>query len=151
MKAHTELEAQFFAACKIIDLKYEYNGYTGTERYGLITHLLEKEIQLKYGEQLDSCAPYIVLNSALGDVRADFERNNWKFENRLQIDHQYGVDDGFAEHHSDCAVHDCAEQVIRSEELCELKAAIRELTPIQQRRLLDYYFNGKSYRRIATE
>jgi len=55
------------------------------------------------------------------------------------------------EHHTDCTVPDCVEQVIKRESLRLLKDAMERLTPIQRRRLAAYYFEGKSYRAIAAE
>lgn len=41
--------------CKIINLKYEYEGYTGTEQWAIVSELTEKElfeflIELKLGD-----------------------------------------------------------------------------------------------------
>ena len=38
----TEQEELFAKDCKLINLKYEYNGYTGAERWAIITELSVK-------------------------------------------------------------------------------------------------------------
>ena len=40
----TEQEELFVKDCKLINLKYEYNGYTGAERWAIITELSVKEL-----------------------------------------------------------------------------------------------------------
>ncbi len=44
----TEQEELFAKDCKLINLKYEYNGYTGDERWAIITELSVKELWEKY-------------------------------------------------------------------------------------------------------
>ena len=39
----TEQEELFAKDCKLINLKYEYNGYTGDEKWAIITELSVKE------------------------------------------------------------------------------------------------------------
>ena len=40
----TEQEELFVKDCKLINLKYEYNGYIGAERWAIITELSVKEL-----------------------------------------------------------------------------------------------------------
>lgn len=40
----TEQEELFVKDCKLINLKYEYNGYTGDEKWAIITELSVKEL-----------------------------------------------------------------------------------------------------------
>ena len=44
----TEQEELFAKDCKRINLKYEYDGYTGTEKWAIITELTEEELWDKY-------------------------------------------------------------------------------------------------------
>ena len=39
-----EQEELFAKDCKLINLKYEYSGYTGDERWAIITELSVKEL-----------------------------------------------------------------------------------------------------------
>ena len=39
----TEQEELFSTECKLINLKYEYQGYTGTEKWAVVSELSEKE------------------------------------------------------------------------------------------------------------
>lgn len=40
----TEQEELFAKDCKLINLKYEYDGYNGTEKWAVVTELTEEEL-----------------------------------------------------------------------------------------------------------
>ena len=63
------LDEQFKKDCKVINLKYEYPGYTGVEQWAIITDLSEDELCTKYAEQVDPFSPYIILTTSFGAVR----------------------------------------------------------------------------------
>ena len=44
------LGQQFKQECKLIDLNYEYPGYTGEEKWAIISDLTEEDIMMKYAE-----------------------------------------------------------------------------------------------------
>ena len=44
------LDEQFKYDCKVINLSYEYPGYTGEEKWAIITDLTEEELSKKYEE-----------------------------------------------------------------------------------------------------
>lgn len=151
MTENKELELQFAADCKVIELKYEYKGYTGAERYGLITALSEQELCHRYGCLLDSYVPYIVLNLAFAEIRDDFRRNEQKFEKRRERGHLFGIDEEFDSHHPESATPDCMETVLENEMTSELRLAIQRLNPVQRHRLIKHFFEGMSSRAIADE
>ena len=62
------LDEQFDKDCKIIKLKYEYPGYTGEEKWAIITGLTEEELNEKYAEKTASLRPFIVLDLAFGKL-----------------------------------------------------------------------------------
>lgn len=41
-------ELLFANDCKLINLRYEYHGYTGTEKWAIVTELAEEELWVKY-------------------------------------------------------------------------------------------------------
>lgn len=151
MTEKKELELQFAADCKVIELRYEYRGYTGNEKYGLITALTEQELSCKYGCLLDIYSPYIVLDLSFGAVRDDFRRNEHKHEVRLRMGSQFDISEEFEEHHPELATSDCVDDLIREESSSELWDAINTLNPLQKRRLVKHYFLGQSLRSIAEE
>ena len=50
MNKHLE---EFNENCKVIDLAKEYQEYTETERYAIITELTKEELLEKYGDITD--------------------------------------------------------------------------------------------------
>ena len=54
----TEQEELFAKDCKLINLKYEYNGYTGDERWAIITELSVKELWEKYHLVIERYSPF---------------------------------------------------------------------------------------------
>lgn len=42
------LKESFQNECKVINMKYEYNGFTGDEQWAIISDLTETEILEKY-------------------------------------------------------------------------------------------------------
>ncbi len=48
------LEEQFNKDCKVINIRYEYEGYSGTERYIIASCLTEKEIWINIQSKRNS-------------------------------------------------------------------------------------------------
>ena len=46
-KIHEERQEQFKRECRLIDLRYEYYGYVGKEKWAIVSELSEKEILKK--------------------------------------------------------------------------------------------------------
>lgn len=42
-KQFNKLEIQFQEECKVINLRYEYDGYIGNEQWAIISELTEKK------------------------------------------------------------------------------------------------------------
>lgn len=70
---------------------------------------------------------------------------------RMARGHIYSLEEDLEEHHPEAAVEDCATQVFAKEQSGELWEAINSLNDIQRKRLIAYYFEGKTYREIADE
>jgi len=149
----TARDEQFKAECKVIDLKYEYSGYTGTERFAVITELTEKEILEKYPEQIKPYIPFIILSPAFGEVRDEYRRNEKKHSARAtrSVDAFSYDDEVMAAFHPEL-IEDTFEQVLFERIDTErLWKAIEQLPPIQKSRLVKRYFKGMSARKIAQE
>lgn len=78
----TEQEELFAKDCKLINLKYEYNGYTGDERWAIITELSVKELWEKYPLVIERYSPFVHLSIAQGEVIDDTNRNEDKYAKR---------------------------------------------------------------------
>lgn len=91
------LTEAFKADCKVIRLKYEYPGYTGTEKYAIISDLSYEQIVEKHAPVVKQYIPFLLLSKAAGEVFAEFKRNEDKFFKRMQRDDSYGFEDGTTE------------------------------------------------------
>ena len=54
-------ELLFANDCKLINLRYEYHGYTGTEKWAIVTELAEEELWVKYPDVIRRYTPFIRL------------------------------------------------------------------------------------------
>jgi len=78
----TEQEELFAKDCKLINLKYEYDGYTGTEKWAIITELTEEELWDKYPDIIGRYIPFVLLSVAQGKVIIDDNRETHRCEMR---------------------------------------------------------------------
>lgn len=146
------LDEQFKNDCKVINLKYEYPGYTGTEQWAIITDLSESELTTRYFEQIAPYKPFIILSESFGNVRDDYRRNEKKHEMRaLRHGHAFDFSEETEEHHSEIATPDVENEYLREETYAELRAAIMALEDTQKKRIIKYFFEGKTYKQIAKE
>lgn len=78
VKKQVELFAQ---DCKLINLRYEYSGFTGTEKWAIITELSEEALWDKYPDVISRYTPFILLSMAQGEVISESHRKSravWK-------------------------------------------------------------------------
>ena len=109
---------------RIINLKYEYEGYTGTEKWAIITSLSEKELLEKYADILESHSPYILLTIEQGNAIDEYQRNEAKHRMRsLRCGHAFDITDGeFEVHHPELAVcEDIVEQIDKEDKIKRLR------------------------------
>ena len=77
--------ADFFKReCKVLNLRYEYEGYTGTEHWALVSELSEKELFEKYPDEIRKYIPFVLLSVEQGEVIREYNRNEDKFKKRRQ-------------------------------------------------------------------
>ena len=145
------LTEDFKAHCKIIKLGYEYPGYTGIEKYAIVTDLSHAQIMERYAPVAEHYCPFLLLSKAAGEVIADFKRNEDKFSKRMQKDDCYGFEDGTTERHNiECCVPDFTEALFQDHFPQRLvDEAFALLTPIQQSRVKQHIFRKMSFARIA--
>ena len=60
-----EQEELFAQDCKLINLRYEYSGFTGTEKWAIITELSEEALWDKYPDVISRYASLIVFNNGV--------------------------------------------------------------------------------------
>ena len=108
------LTEDFKVHCKVIKLGYEYPGYTGTEKYAIVTDLSYAQIMERYAPVAEHYCPFLLLSKAAGEVIADFKRNEDKFSKRMQKDACYSFEDGTTERYNiECCIPDFTEALFR--------------------------------------
>lgn len=158
----TEQEELFTTECKLINLKYEYQGYTGTEKWAIVTELTEKELFEKYPNVISRYTPFVLLSVEQGEVVDEYEKNEDKYRKRAHrtVD-IYGYDDELSSqfHGNLCTYDELPEEIrerenkekLREQQIADLKDGLCVLTEVQQRRLKAVYFDGKTSRDVAQE
>lgn len=158
----TEQEELFPTECKLINLKYEHKGYTGTEKWAIVTELTEKELFEKYSDVISRYTPFVLLSVEQGKVISDFEKNEDKHRKRmnLTLDCFCFDDEISAKFHQELCSFDeltfekrerYEKQKLRELQIKTVKEGIDLLTETQKRRLIAAFFEGKTYRTIAQE
>lgn len=119
------LKEEFQNECKVINLKYEYEGYSGKAQWAIISELSEEEILEKYKPIVQDYIPFLVLPPTYGEVRQQFRRNENKHYMRMVRGHIYSLEEDLEEHHPETAVEDCVAQILAQEQSRELWEAIK--------------------------
>lgn len=150
----------FRSECKLINLKYEYVGYTGNEKWAIVTELSEKELFEKYPEEVGKYVPFVLLSVEQGMAIMEFRRNEDKFrKRRMKNEDAFGYDDLTERFHSEIGEPDFVEQWEREEYEQEryrakmelIDKAMASLTEKQRKYLVARFVDGKSARKIADE
>lgn len=155
------LKQEFQSECKVINLKYEYEGYIGEEKWAIISELSEKELFEKYPDIISRYIPFVLLSVEQGKAVYEFRRNESKFYKRsLNNEDAFGYDDELIGiFHSEVVVPDFVEQRLTEEyeearyllKMKLLDKALSSLTEKQYKYLIARYVTNKSAREIAKE
>ena len=156
------LEKRFYENCQVIELKYEYPGYTGFENWAIISNLSENELMQEYREIVAKYTPFLLLSLEQGQAINIFKNNEDKHRKRMcRTTDIFGYDDElFSQFHNEQFLY-CDSQVTSSDQLRSelfseiqislLKEGLSELSETQRRRLVVAFFDEKSSREIAKE
>ena len=75
-------EELFAKDCKLINLKYEYTGYTGQEKWAIVSELSEQELFEKYPNEVKKYIPFVLLSVERGKAIQAYNRNEDKYRKR---------------------------------------------------------------------
>ncbi len=155
------LNEEFKSECKVINLKYEYEGYIGEEQWAIVSELTEKELLEKYPDIVSRYMPFVLLSVEQGKAVYEYRRNESKFYKRsLNNEDAFGYDDELTGvFHSEIVVPSFVEQQITEEyeenryqlKMKLLDKALSSLTEKQYKYLIARYVANKSAREIAKE
>ena len=145
-------EELFAKDCKLINLKYEYTGYIGQEKWAIVSELSEQELFEKYPNEVKKYIPFVLLSVEQGKAIQAYNRNEDKYRKR-----QNNNSDAFGYDDSEVSVPDFIEQQEmydyynqRAEEKMRLfVTAMASLTEKQHKYLVMRYVDGISARDIA--
>ena len=153
------LKEEFQNECKVINLKYEYEGYIGVEQWAIISALTEKELFEKYPDIISRYIPFVLLSVEQGKAVYEFRRNESKFYKcSLNNEDAFGCDDELIGiYHSVVVAPSFVEQKITEEyeenryqlKMKLLDKALSSLTEKQYKYLITRYVANKSAREIA--
>lgn len=146
---------------KVINLKYEYEGYAGNEKWAIISELSEKELFGLYPDEMRRYSPFVLLSVEQGKVISDFNMNEDKHRKRgINNEDYFGYCEGLTENlHTEAIVPDFVEQQ-EDEEYCQMREklkrqlfdqALASLTEKQRKYLLMRYVERKTSVEIARE
>ena len=62
IKIHGERQEQFKKECRIINLRYEYYGYMGNEKWAIVSELTKQEIIKKFQKEIKGFTQFVLLS-----------------------------------------------------------------------------------------
>ena len=135
----------------VINLRFEYPGFVGTEKYAIVSDLGKEELEEKYGEELIQFRPYIMLSKEAADAIYEFGKNEDKYAKRRQRSvNPYGYEDGTTEACCDELVTDNLFEIVQANlDKERIAVGMTQLTSVQRRRIEMYYFENIPVREIA--
>ena len=137
---------EFRELCFPFLLEDEYPGWTGEEKWGIVTDLGEDVLLEEYPKIMEALSPYLVLPPEYGEIRDEY-RNSERRSRRRQEQYESYFD-------QDCEAG-CCEEVVSAdftEELADrelLREALACLTELQRKRIVQLYCQGMSLKEIA--
>ncbi len=142
--------------CEVIKLESEYDGYTGEERYAIITDLPRSELHKRYSSELKRFKPYVVLSREMGLAMKEMSQNEDKFLHRsLRGDIYISCCDRDEATIQALTVEDeqtKCEKTWAEQRLEEIyKNALESATPQQRRHWILHFINGISFSEIAAK
>lgn len=78
----TQQKKLFAKDCKLINLKYEYTGYIGQEKWAIVSELSEQELFEKYPDEVKKYIPFVLLSVEQGKAIQAYNRNEDKYRKR---------------------------------------------------------------------
>lgn len=154
------LEEQFAKECKLINLKYEYIGYEGEEKWAIVSELSKDDLIEKYPEIVNHYIPFVMLSVEQGEVIREYNRNEDKYrKRRIKKEQSLGYDEMTEQCHPELVRPNYWEEkeyeefcMKRQEEKLRLLfMAMESLTDKQRKYLKLYFVKGMTTRDIAKE
>ena len=152
--ADKEVFAAFKKECTVLSLEKEYPGYTGEEKYLILTDLSKETLYKKYSSILNGYEPYIVDSTRLCSPIKAYHKNDDKFSKRhtrntISIEVNSDDEQTFSSLQADDYLTVLIAKADK-EELCQaVKKALKKLPEGQRRRLIMWALDKKTLEEIA--
>ena len=139
--------SDFKNICSFYECKAQYPGWTGVEKYIVISCLTREEINSMFPEIVKIISPYILLTRNAERVFLDYKQNGAKYHWRaVNVESGLGFDEE-TEYHNSSLINDNFEtDLIRKHVIQEIMS---KLTDVQRRRISMRFFEGLSLSEIA--
>ena len=134
---------------QIIDLAKEYPGLVGNMKWAIVSDRSEEELLSEY-EEVVMLSPYVLLNLEQWNAMREYYKNDDKCIKRSCRYHELREltkRDHKPSHHS--FDDPTLDEIIKRDELDQLKKIMQRLTKTQRKRLTMYFFLGHTMREIA--
>lgn len=135
----------------IIDLVEEYQDENADIKWAVVTDLKEQELQLIFGDEIQSYSPYSILSLEQGQAIFDFHKNNAKFDWRYRHKEICGLTEEVMtiiseDVHSFDGTKNVNSRIIRNEALLH---ALDSLTEKQKSRFIMHVIDELTEREIG--
>lgn len=145
------LKEQFVKECILLDPEKEYPGYTGCEKWFIVTDLSEDEFERKYRVFLFKLRPYLLVDKSFLVARSTYRRNYNKHKMRAyRTEDIFGYVDSTTEiHNKELVVNSLFVEYETREKAREIESALDSLTETQKRRIIMRFYECRTYEEIA--
>jgi len=148
----------FKAECSFFRCEEEYPGWTGNEKYGIITGLSKEELEAKFPQFIKAMSPYVLLDLEYGEIRAEAKRNDDKFEKRERFSNSlFELDEEAEAMNPELSVPNFLTEELekqkhiafRKKQIAICRGMLAQLSDVQKKRLLMKYILHKTETEIA--
>lgn len=133
------LFSAFKKDCKVLSLAKEYPGYSGYDKYLILTDLTKEELIQKYNMVLKNYEPYLIDSMRLYTPISDYNKNEDKFSKR-NIRNTVSIDDEYSNKKlTNLSIENIVESAVtetNSEVEKLVLKALKTLTETEKHRLL---------------
>ena len=159
--SYSKKKRTFENSCKVIFLNDEYYGFTGREKYAIVTRLRARQLFGMFQEEFKVLRPFVIISPEVGEVIRDYKREDECYRKRYSRGNEFLVTclDSEDTVFESLRVED--EQTKKEQAAYELerKNAIKQgihsglntLTELQRKYLIEHHLMEKPIKQIAEE
>ena len=139
--------SKFQDECRVVNMKHEYPGYTGTVKWIVVSDLTEAQLNERYPKEMKEHSPYIYMTRLEFRPIVESHSNDRKHEMRKANSYDaYSYEDGtFEAFHPELVVHP-----FDGTDYEELHMAIKKIPMPHRERLIKKFFHAMNILLAAT-